>query len=234
MKYLSFLFFLISLGSFNSLYAQEEVIIANPVDSLYREDQFYLNISYNMMQNKPADYQQRGYFSNLGFGFLRDIPLNKRRNVAVAPGIGYTYSRTNSNLFIQPENNLNLENNIVVVDRSSYDKNILTYHNLDIPIEFRWRTSVPETHKFFRIYAGVKFSYIFANQSNFKSPAQDVKVTGIKEIKNFQTGLYLALGYNTWNVYTYYGLTPLLETKNQSSEQIKMNTFHIGLAFYIL
>ena len=218
--------------------AQEELILENPVDSLYREDQFYINISYSMMQNKPAGYTQNGYFSNLAFGFLRDFPLNKRRNFAIAPGFGYTYSHLKSNLLIVPNTLVNdISNNdshFEILPRNKANTNNMRYHSIDVPFEVRWRTSTPESHKFFRIYAGVKFSYIFADKSVYKDGSTKYKVSKIDDLNRFQTGIYLSAGYNTWNAYAYYGLTPLFKESKTNTEPVKLNALHLGLIFYIL
>lgn len=233
-----FLLYVILFFSVFSLKAQEEIILENPIDSLYREDQFYINITYSMMQNKPAGYTQSGYFSNIAFGFLRDYPLNKRRNFAIAPGIGYTYSHLKSNLFVIPENRVDdlstTRSNFEVLPRSMAKSNNMRYHNLDIPIEIRWRTSTAASHKFFRVYAGVKFSYIFADKSAFKDGSTKYTVSKINDLNRFQTGLYLSTGYNTWNAYVYYGLTPLFKESKTNTEPVKLNALQLGLVFYIL
>lgn len=236
MKKIFILFAILFIGVSYKLSAQEEIIINKPLDSLYREDQFYINLSYNMMQNAPDGYKHKGYFSNLGFGFLRDFPINKRRNIAIAPGVGYTFGRLNTNL-VMVDNEIIQSNSlpeayVFVTDRGSFDKNKFTYHSIDVPIEFRWRTSVPDTHRFFRVYAGIKFSYIFFNKVNFKGDDYSYKLSNLDVVNNFQTSVYLSLGYNTWNVYSSYGLTPLIESKDTNS--IKMNAFNLGLIFYIL
>ncbi|UYW01251.1 PorT family protein [Flavobacterium agricola] len=234
-KLLQFGFLLFSVFA---LHAQEPIIIENPVDSLYREDQFYVNVSYSMMQNKPSGYKQRGYFSNFSFGFLRDFPLNKQRNIAIAPGFGYTYSHLKSNLLILPEDAIagasTNGSQFEVLPIASSRRNNMQYHTIDVPIEFRWRTSTPESHKFFRVYAGLKFSYIFADKSVYEEGAVHYKVKNIDNLNRFQTGIYLAAGYNTWNAYAYYGLTPLFKSSATNPEPIKLNALHVGLIFYIL
>ncbi|MBQ0117822.1 MAG: PorT family protein [Flavobacterium sp.] len=226
-------FFLLIL-SVMSMHAQEEVEIKNPVDSLYREDQFYINLSYNMMQNKPDGFKQRGFISNFGFGFLRDFPLNKRRNIAIAPGVGYTFSYIKSNLMVLPKDYVG-DSNFTIVDEKGFNKNFLTMHSLDVPIELRWRTSVPESHKFLRIYTGVKFSYIFANNAKYKDSEMSYKVSDIPEINKFQYGIYVSAGYNTWNAYVYYGLNPLFKSVDLAQgTEVKLNALHLGLMFYIL
>lgn len=46
-------------------------------DSLYREDQFYFNISYSSLQNQPSGFRQNKFSPSLSLGFVRDMPLNK-------------------------------------------------------------------------------------------------------------------------------------------------------------
>ena len=70
------------------------------VDSLYREDQFYLGLTYNILLNMPGDVNQNKFSPGVKAGFLRDFPINKRRNVAIAPGLGITYSNYFQSLFI--------------------------------------------------------------------------------------------------------------------------------------
>ncbi|TEB41600.1 PorT family protein, partial [Flavobacterium circumlabens] len=51
-----------------------------------------------------------------------------------------------------------------------------------------------------------------------------------------QYGTYLAAGYNTWNVYIYYGLNPLFKSsvKTISGQNVNIQTINAGLIFYIL
>ena len=62
------------------------------VDSLYREDQFYFSITYNTLIHKPLGLSQSKFSSGLSLGFLRDMPINKNRTIAIASGIGLTYN----------------------------------------------------------------------------------------------------------------------------------------------
>jgi len=106
---------------------------------------------------------------------------------------------------------------------------------VDLPIEFRWRNSTYESHKFWRIYGGVKFSYVFSDRSVLDAGEDTYKIKNNPDVNNFQYGVYLSSGYNTWNVYAYYGLTPMFKSvKTVQGESIDMRTMNIGLIFYIL
>ena len=104
-----------------------------------------------------------------------------------------------------------------------------------MPIEFRWRTSTPESHKFWRIYSGIKLSYVLASKSRYIDSEYNIKVTQNDDVNKFQIGTYLVWGYNTWNFYGYYGLTPLFKSSAKINNQsVGFNTLNFGLMFYIL
>ena len=54
----------------------------------YREDQFYFSITYNILNNTSDGITQVGFSPGFHLGFIRDMPINKRRNVAVGVGLG--------------------------------------------------------------------------------------------------------------------------------------------------
>jgi hypothetical protein len=202
------------------------------VDSLYREDQFYIGVTYNTLQNRPIGVTQNNFTPSFSIGILRDMPINKARNKAIAAGLGYSLNSYNQNILIS-ENNGNPQYS-AIPDGTFFDKNKLTLHSIDIPIEYRWRTSVPETHKFWRIYTGLKLSYLFNTQSNYEDSQTSYAVTGNPDINKFQYGTYLSVGYNTVNFNIYYGLNPIFKSAELNGRAIEMNTLNFGFMFYIL
>lgn len=217
--------------SFFSVFSQS-VPDFDAVDSLYREDQFYIGVTYNTLQNRPIGVTQNNFTPSFSIGILRDMPINKARNKAIAAGLGYSLNSYNQNLLIS-ENNGNRQYS-VIQDGTLFDKNKLTLHSIDIPIEYRWRTSVPETHKFWRIYTGLKLSYLFNTQSNYEDSQTSYTVIGNPDINKFQYGTYLSVGYNTVNFNIYYGLNPIFKSAELNGRAIEMNTLNFGFMFYIL
>lgn len=202
------------------------------VDSLYREDQFYISFTYNILQIRPEGVSQNKFSAGFSAGFLRDMPINDNRTIAIATGIGYSLNNYNQNLIISksagnPEYSL-------VESGADYNKNNFSLHYLDVPIEFRWRTSTPESHKFWRIYTGVKLSYLLYSRSKFSGNERKIILTKNEDFNKFQYGVYLAAGYNTWNFHLYYGLNPLFKSAELNGNSIDMRTLNIGLMFYIL
>lgn len=78
-------------------------------------------------------------------------------------------------------------------------------------------------------------SYIFSSKSILNDGENTYKITNNPDVNTFQYGVYLATGYNTWNVYAYYGLNPLFDSVSTlSAEKVKMRAMNIGIIFYIL
>ena len=205
----------------------------NAVDSLYREDQFYVGFTYNILHSKPQHLSQNKFSAGLFGGVMRDMPINKSRTKAIAVGVGYGLQNYNYNLVTSgtkdnPEYHLQDET-------TAYRKNKLSMHFVEMPIEYRWRTSTPESHKFWRVYTGIKLSYLLQSRSIYDGEPQKVVIKSNQDLNKFRYGAYIAAGYNTWNVNVYYGLNPLFKsTAKLNGEPIDIVTLNVGLMFYIL
>lgn len=202
------------------------------IDSLYREDQFYFGFTLNTLQKKPAGLTQDKFSSGFSMGFLRDMPINKNRTIAIAPGLGFSYNNYNQNLAITELNKIPV---YAIIDPAvTYNKNRFTQFLVEVPIEFRWRTSTYDSHKFWRIYGGFKMGYLIYDKSVYEDGQGKIVVTNNKDFNKFQYGAYLTAGYNSINVYAYYGLNSLFQSAKTATESIDMNSLNIGIMFYIL
>ena len=223
------------LISFFNVFSQEEKPEITPmvkIDSLYREDQFYFSVTYNLFSQVPDGLKQDKFSAGISAGFLRDMPVNEKRTVAIAAGLGLSYQNYFQNLTISRNADGLLYG---VNDYNEFVSNRYRQYLVDLPIEFRWRNSTFQSYKFWRIYTGLKFSYVFSNKSVLDDGETTYKINNNPEINKFQYGAYISAGYNTWNVYFYYGLNPLFkDVKTISGEEVKMRTMNLGLIFYIL
>ena len=230
------LFFkIIFFFSFLTSFSQEGVypppMIA--VDSLYREDQFYAGFTYNSLFNAPDHISQDKFSAGFTAGFLRDMPINKKRTIAIAPGLGLSYNKSFNNLSISA-NNQGYDYAVLSSD-VYYKKNKLEEMYVDVPIEFRWRNSTPESTKFWRIYAGVKFSYMLFSKYVNETDGVKTVIMNSDDINKFQISPTLSFGYNTWNAYACYGAIPIFKDSAQLNGQaVGFNIFSLGLMFYIL
>jgi len=204
-------------------------------DSLYKEDQFYIAITYNLLGKKPNGVSQNGFSSGFHFGYIKDIPINLNRNVAIGLGLGLSTNSFNNNMLISEDLSGNFSYTILNENDISYIKNKFTMYVIELPIEFRWRTSTATEYKFWRIYTGAKLGYVVANSSKFKNNSGTIKNNGITDFNDLQYGLTLSAGYNTWNLHIYYALNPIFSGDAKiNNESIDMNAIKIGLIFYIL
>lgn len=224
--FLSLLLFFVCVDLYSQAIPDFEAI-----DSLYREDQFYFGTTYNIFSKKPPGVSQNSFSIGLSTGFLRDFPLNKKRTFAIAPGLGFSYNNYKQNLVISEVDGT--KNYSLVAPETLLDKNKLGLFSVDVPIEVRWRTSTFESHKFWRIYTGFKTSYVFLSRSKYIADNGNYTVVNNSDINKLQYGVYVAAGYNTWNLYTYYGLNSLF-SKDLLSPGGNFKTLNIGLMFYIL
>jgi hypothetical protein len=204
------------------------------VDNKYREDQFYISVTYNLLGNKPEGVSQNGFSSGFHLGFIRDIPLNKNRNVALGLGLGLSTNSFNQTLLISESNAVY---DYTVLGEVSFSKNKFTTYLVEFPIEFRWRTSTAKEFDFWRIYSGIKLGYVLYNSSKFRGTANDISLTNISDINKFQVGLTLSAGYSNVNFYFYYAFNDMFDSNAKlvgSEENVAINAIKIGLIFYIL
>lgn len=221
---------------YQAIAQEEEDPESKVLDSLYREDQFYLGFTYNFLSNMPRDVDASRFSGGIHFGFIRDFPINAKRNLALGIGLGWSIDTYGQNLFIGNDQTSGetvfqvLNDNLV-----DYNYNRFSTQSIDLPFEFRWRTSNAESHKFWRVYTGVRLGYVYYFRSSFEQENNRVRQTNIPELNRLHTGLSLAFGYNTFNFYVYYSLTPFFyDSAKLNGESIQMNHFDIGLMFYIL
>ncbi|MHA7942210.1 porin family protein [Formosa sp. 3Alg 14/1] len=239
MKKYCILLFILSFGIPEACFSQEDISIPTTViDSLYKEDQFYFGLTYNILVKLPSGVQQTGFSLGLQGGFIKDMPLNKRRNIAIGIGLGYSYNSYNQNIGIIKDSN-NEANYFVLDDTYEFDysRNNFYQHAIELPIEFRWRTSTASSYRFWRVYTGFKVGYVFSHISNFKGEVGSLRYNDIEGFNDLQYGLTLSAGYNTWNFYVYYALNPMFNDDVKTAlkgESIDMSAIKLGLIFYIL
>ena len=193
------------------------------VDNKYLEDQIFFNLTYIRLMNMPEPISQNGFSFGLGLGIIKDLPINKRRNIGF--GIGLAYGFNTYYFSVDGSENLPPEINDLLKN------NKITMNNVEVPVEFRIRTSTSEKYKFWRVYTGIKFSYAFATSSSLKDriPLENE----IMEINKLQYGVTLSTGYNKWNLHVYYSLNELFNETIENSYKINIHDLRLGLIFYI-
>lgn len=230
---MKYVFLLVIFGSFVALHAQEEQETIQDIDSLYREDQFYVGVSFNLLGDKPSDVSQSGFSGGLQAGFIRDMPFTKDRTKAIGIGVGLAVDSFNQNLFIGASDNTTTYE--LISSGINEDVNRFSYYSLEFPIEYRWRTATPTDYSFWRIHAGIRLGYIFSFKSTFEDEDTSVVVRDVPELNTFQYGLTLSFGYGAFNFQGYYGLSTLFnEDAVIRNETVDLQVLRLGIQFFFL
>lgn len=233
-KYYCLLFLLFVFGNAFQAVAQEDNN-QSTVDSLYREDQIYVGFTYNLLMGSPEGITGKQFSGGFHSGFIRDFPLNERRNIALGVGFGWSINTYGQNLFLGEDEQGNTNFINLEAQQVDFDTNRFSTHAIDLPVQFRWRTSTPESYKFWRIYAGLRPSYVYYFRSKFVQPGLTVKQTDIPEFDRFRLGATFTFGYNTFNFNFYYSLNSFFNKDARvDGEQIDLKTFQVGLMFFLL
>jgi len=218
------------------LSGQNQNAIPEVIDSLYREDQFYIGLSFNLITNEPVQFSQNGFSGGLHLGFIRDMPINERRNVAIAVGLGLSTNTYNSNLFIGERENEQSVFRIIDNIQNNSNANRFNTNLIELPIQLRWRTSTPTTFNFWRIYSGVKLGYVFYYRSTFKDENITVRQTNIPELNKLRYNATLSIGNGSFNAFVNYSLNTLFnkDAVTVSGEQLGLQPIKFGVEFYFL
>ena len=195
----------------------------------YKEDQIYLSIYYNSLGGKLDNFKENKFSSSFNIGFIRDIPLTKSGKFAFGVGAGLSLNSLNNNLKLSPLNNNTYE---LLSTRDIPKKNTFKYSEIQIPLEIRWRNSTALKYKFWRIYAGLKYSRVLKASYSFESPQENYNLNSVP-INADQLGFTLNIGYNTWNIGLYKSLRPFF-SKKADPLPLALEQFKLGLVFYIL
>ena len=198
----------------------------SPADSSYREDQIYASIGYPLLINKPEGLTQNKLSHTFSLGFIRDMPINRTRNLAIGLGLGLNYNVVYTNLqFIDDMNKSIFVSSDLINQWSSL--------NTEIPLELRWRSSTPTNYQFWRLYAGLVGHYsLMAKQSTRTAITETINSLSVQK---FRLALRLSIGNNTWNLTYAHPIDSFFDfdksTQNKSVSELK--TAKLGLIFYI-
>lgn len=220
------LFFLFLILFVSVSFAQRDSL---QIGDRYADDQIYASISYAQFNQQPSIISKSGFSFGVSTGFIKDFILNKQGTISIGIGFGYGYDYFNHDLKVQEINNTT-----VFSDSANLNSNIFSTHNLEFPLEFRWRTSNALKYDFWRIYTGVKFLYNFSNTFRFEENGTHFSYKNISAYNNFQYGITFSVGYDVINLHVFYNLTPIFKNATINTESVDISILKFGLIFYIL
>lgn len=203
-------------------------LIAQEDAPTFREDQLYLSIAYPYFSNAPNTLIQNKLSYAFSVGFVRDMPINKQRSLAVGIGLGYDQATIyNNNLFTYARNNIS-----ATVIEGGYQQNYLRMQSLAVPLELRWRNATETKHAFWRIHTGVSVHFPMQFKSYNKTSTGQINTTKLPS-KGTNLRWNVHFGFNTWNISIAHDMQPWA-TFGALNREFDMNFTKIGLIFYIL
>ncbi|WP_428742608.1 porin family protein [Tenacibaculum sp.] len=218
---LNLLVLLLSLNAFS----QKDSL---QIGDKYWEDQLYIDITYNLLNDQPEGVRKTGFSYGVAAGYIKDFPLNRKGKTALGIGLGYSFDSFNHSLKV-----LEGDVNQYEID-SEITSNKIKLHNIEMPIQFRWRSSDVNIYSFWRFYAGIKIIYNLNNNFQYNLPTESVNISNVSKYNTWQTGLTVSAGYGTFNFHVYYGLTPMFKNVKLNGSPINSKIVRLGLSFYLL
>ena len=76
-------------------------------------------------------------------------------------------------------------------------------------------------------------NYLRYDKSVLKAATKTI-ITNNSDFNDFLYGVYLSGGYNTINLYAYYGLNPLFKSAEVNAQKVDFKSLQLGIIFYIL
>lgn len=156
LRALKIIFFVWCCMVSHTVRGQQDTIVVVEPDTKYFEDQFYFGVNYNVLVGAPKGIGQNSFSSGIMGGFIKDFPINKRRNIGFGLGVGLSINTIYSDLMATKNVN-GIISYQEVPDDVDYNRNKLSMHFVEFPIEFRWRSSRAEDYRFWRIYSVFKW-----------------------------------------------------------------------------
>jgi len=222
--FFNFIFLLLSV---NILFSQVESLNDS---SFYREDQIYFGISFVLLESNQKDLSSRGLSSHFQLGVIRDFPISKNGRFAFGFGLGMNYEKYKTNLY----RNLDQSGKAIysIINDNSKSPLYFSIHSIETPLTFRWRSSSIKDYAFWRVYGGVSLQWNYSMTGKQGS----IYLPVINNLERIGTTSHLSFGYNTWNFYLAYRLSPFFKSESlaPSYSSIEFNPIKIGLIFYFL
>lgn len=200
---------------------------AQDADRSFREDQLYLSVSYPFFSQPHNELIQNKLSYSISMGFIRDMPINNSRTLALGIGLGWNHTTVFNNSRFQLSDS-GISSSIIQGD---YQQNQLEIQSLMVPFELRWRNATATKHAFWRIHTGIGVNVPIKFRSLHNS--NGIKQTTGLPSNDVLLGWNLHFGFNTWNISILHDLQPLAISATSNGDYgIKFT--RIGLIFYIL
>lgn len=166
----------------------------------------------------PDNFKVSGFSRGINVYFMYDLVLDKKKknpHFSIAPGIGFASENYYFKSFGMSWHHDSITRFYPLGDSISSKKSKLNTTYLDIPLEFRFRsTPNKKTGWSWKLAAGFKLGFLIGSKWKYKGESldnsgenltfKDVKVANMNKLRY---GVYLRGGYGMFNLFAYYSLS---------------------------
>lgn len=200
----------------------------------YLDDQLFASLTYNVLTGMPSGMKTYSFSNTLSLGYVRDIPLNARRNIGLGIGAGYSFHHYYTNLAMTKD--AAGVPHIALLESEEYKSNRFSMQTLDIPFQIRFRGSTAERYKFWRVYAGVTASWVVKDYATLNDGKVKVRYYNLPYLQTWLFTANLQVGYGKFTLKADYTLNPLFRSSLAGTVPGLEDTrsLSVGLLVYIL
>jgi len=218
-----------------SLFANEYRVRMRP------QDRLIFDVFLDIWQDTPDEIDLEIFNRGVNIALVYDYPIGYS-NFSVASGISFTSHNMYSDHWYSYSSELDGYKFIKIDEQLSYSNNKISLNYIDLPVEFRFRTTptrdFPHT---FRVALGAKLGflvqshtkyvgdYFVENDENNNIRSIRYKEHSLDNIEDWRYGIMARIGYGNVNITAYYPLTGIFKHNNFTD----MRPISIGLSFII-
>ncbi len=196
-------------------------------DKIRKYDRLIFDVTYNTWNGDKKilsnSWNSIGFNSNLYF----DIPLNPNNTISLGTGFGHSFFRIQHKGFLSsdPTGSFTQMNDSLI--SYTFDKSIFAGHNLNVPIELRFRS---KGWKHFKFHIGGKIGYqlrLYNKTITNTAVGKDIYVNrGFPDITRLTYSAHLRLGFRNWGLFGSYHFNPIFK----NSDSPKLNLIQLGIS----
>lgn len=219
-------------------YAQDnESLVRNLVRGKgenYLDDQLYVALSYNVLTSMPSGMKTYSFPNTMSLGYVRDIPLNKRRNIGLGAGVGFSFHSYYTNLSMTKD--AQGVPHIALMESDQYKSNRFSMQTLDIPLQIRFRGSSAEKYRFWRVYAGATASWVIRSYSTLNDGNLKARYYNLPYLNKWLFTANLHVGYGKFTLKADYTINSLFQSSRvgEIAGLDDVRSLNVGLLVYLL
>lgn len=187
-------------------------------------DRLVFDLYYNTWLGENNSVKTKWYSLGFNANFMFDIPFNRKSTASFAIGVGFSHLNIYHNGTLAVDSTYTTTTlSALSSDAPQRKQNKFVSNYLQIPLEFRFRTSGV---KHFKFYVGGVIGVRLNSYEKWKEGSLKFKQFNFPDIARFRYGVTARIGIRNWSIYGAYFISDLF--KNDSSS--KLNPLCVGIS----